>query len=946
MTKINVNENTTAEGQADIAPFLKYTFSSSVCPISNFNLNIKSTSKTKNDLAREYYNYINTTSTYNSEIFNSSIKNKTNDNLIKPVYSQVKFIGDNSNRVQFDYISLMTQLDENYKVLSHIANTINNEDFLDSTNLNIQAFQSLYSLQTMSRLDKSLSVISQPFNYSLGLYQQHEKIVPTLTSNFKVSINNFIYQTINNVFENKPINYQLFKDIFVKNDKLNSISISSLMLPNIIYEYQDQLYSYVPHASADIKINNFITSPAYNDNETTFKFIPEYYSGNNFSNDKKLKPTIWNYPFINVKVESTGKMSVNSQSMEDMSFGDPNLLFIDGNPSSIKYPTSHIYKTKIDLKKEIMIKKPDGLKTEEKEFDLSNKHYFTCVFKKNGYITYNPDKIGVYCKGAFKCNCEIGGGIGKDKTSDIYLFKYIDSNGREQTVPNIGEKNAPTGTFEAASTRGGQITNKNKYEVSPSSTAKISPKCVDVPSKYEGASHGCCKHKCKDESALWKYTKYDDLNTIKKNILNLGINFENPNEIKNCKKIDDLDKAINSARPYYTTTTKQTCEFKLGNALNQTQEDKIISSNAFTGNNKWYSSSFGALASDVYVYDDRFYYLVYKYFDANYKKICDVLVSEIINFFYEHPELLIVYRIQKGYLSYLLTKIENINPSTNLTLNFDGQKSKTVSKSACVLNLECPLIGAMVHSDTLNMTTYNDYISDSMDIQKISRIIKTNDGNVVLLNLPKSNDKNNIDTIYPNSITKFGNISSNNNVLPGIFVSDSANPLDFILGNSTNLAGTQALKIVDVNADNAQEKLNDLSKTVPGSLIVFDFDQIGSTNKYSENKITNDAISKAKGSKITQVFLPYTFLTKTELLDANGRGTGVIEFVFEYSTFPEKGINIIYYSKSETSTDKGNTYLERDSINYKNCFRYFKHYGGEYNYTHPVGRLVTNMNIN
>ena len=631
MSRINVNENTSSEGQADIAPFSKYTFSSTICPISNFNLNISLTSKTKNDLAKEYYSYIKKCPSYTSEIFKSEIKNKTNNDLIKPVFTQIKFIGNNNNQVQFDYISLMTQL-KDYKILSHIANTINNEDFLDSTNLNISALQSLYSLQTLSRLNKSLSVTSKTFHHSLGLYQQHEKILPSMTSNFKVLINDFIYQTINNVFENKSIDYQSFKNIFINNNKLNTITVSSLMLPNIIYEYQNQLYSYVPHALKNTKINNFISSPAYNTNETTFKFIPEYYAGDNFGDNERLKPTIWNYPFINVKVEPTGNMNVNSQSISDMNFMSPNILYTDTNPLSIKYPTFHKYKTDVNLNKQIMINKPEGAKIEKKEFVMSNtnKIYFSCTFKQNGYIIYNPDKIGVSCSA---CNCKNKGGIGTSVSSNIYSFEYYDNNNKKQTINNIGENDAPTGTFEAASTHEGQINNSNQYRVY-SSTAVINPQCVNVPSRYDNASHKCCSHRCKNESAIWTYTKYDDLSAIKNNILKLGINFENENEIRNCNDINNLNNAIRNAKPFYysTTQSRQTYEFKLGNSLNQTQINKIINSKAFTGNNKWYSSTFGTLTNDVYLYDDRFYYLVYKYFDTNYKKICDKFVSEIIDY--------------------------------------------------------------------------------------------------------------------------------------------------------------------------------------------------------------------------------------------------------------------------------------------------------------------------
>jgi hypothetical protein len=283
--------------------------------------------------------------------------------------------------------------------------------------------------------------------------------------------------------------------------------------------------------------------------------------------------------------------------------------------------------------------------------------------------------------------------------------------------------------------------------------------------------------------------------------------------------------------------------------------------------------------------------------------------------------------------------MKNIQPQSEPTLKFNS-KNNVINDSACIINLECPIIGALIHSDTLNLTTYNDYISDSLELSKmVSKVIDTNNDRIVLLKLPSTSNINNIDSLLPNSLTKFGQISSDNCTLPGIFVSDSANPLDFIIGDH------ESIQIVNVNADSPQNTLNNIQNQ--GSLIVFDFANIGSVNKYSNSSELNNAIKKAGGEMIGTIFLPYTLLLKQLLKDSNGKLTGEVEFMFEYATFKkiDSGINITYYRKAENKATESNTYLLRDNLKSENCFRYMKNYGGSYVITNPVGRLVTNINM-
>ena len=960
----------------DYSNLTKYNFTSSKCPITDFNIQ-KPTIQTftKEQLAAKYYQYVESNPKTNLlNKFKLELPVKTENDMIKPTNAKIVFNGTDS-KPQFDYISVFNNPDANWKILNHITSAISHFNFIDSTNPELPVYQSLCSLQDselLSSHDLDKPKTSTDLFSSYGLYGLHNNMTTSTVHNFKSSINDFIYQTIDrkfnksNKFSSQAEYYSLFNSLFTSDSKLKSSLVSSLILPNIINNIDDKidLYSKVPHAEKNTLFSNF-NDPKNPCNENIFgvNYIPSFYTSKSlqttFSTDNL---SAWNYPFVQSTVDASGNLNPNSTTgriNENLNLQSNFIIRDISQNSAVVFDDLHQYSlNKNYMNDKYLLEKPTTTTSQIdvpviKSAENYKRLYHSIVVEKVGTMTYNPKEKGAYCKG---CSRKYGSGHGDKYSVDVYKLIHRDENGKLlNEEDNIGKRNAPeTPKFEC----GDAIKEispdwMKKYDDNDSN--RTSEKKYTCCKKQNNQSKWCIVHNFGDPKII--------ADNVKSKLREWGVKTELSIDSISGSSIDSLNDSLKSLKPYREIQVapfskidgKNTYYYKFGNGLSAEEINMLKLSSTYATKKqdaiKTYSATFGALTTNVSIYDDRFFYILYKYYMTNKNMLCDILESEILKYFIKHPELLAIYRIQKGYLQYALTKLTTLSPTSNLSvIQFDSQDKETKEKIhavdnniSCFMNVETPIIGAMVHSNTLNMTDYNDYVSDSLTKFKV-KDFTTNDGKVIALDMDslKYMNVNNLDSIYQNSIRKFGNISANNLTLPGIFISDSGVPNDFIDGSNNTIM------FVDVEGKNAQATLDQISQINAGTLIVFNFETIGSFQKtgWSDNPELNKAISTAGSQNLMNFELPYVMLIKE--VKKSESNVNKIEYLFEYSTFRsntnENGIKVLYYRESENKSD-GNTYLSRDSLVSDNVFKFVKNYCGVFDQTHPFGRLITNYNV-
>jgi len=969
----------------DYSNLTKYTFTESKCPIQNFTFSSKTpiTKPSKEELAKQYYDFIDSSPKINNSNFKLELPKKTESDLIKPTNIRIQFNGDNS-LPQYDYISSFTNIPSNSKIINHITSAISHFNFIDSSNPSLPVYQSLCSLQDSELLsthsiDKPKNSIkeNQTLFSSYGLYGLHDGMTSSTVHNFKSKLNNFIYQTIDrkfnklNKYTQQNAYYSLFNDLFTKdNGKLKSSLVSSLIIPNIVNEFVD-VYKNVPHAISGTFFNNFLstTDPKMvcNKNKYGINYIPTFFTSHlkkTFSTDNLSG---WIYPFINSTVDTSGnlKPSVYAGPINENRNYSSNFISSDiVQSNNIVFDDKHQFKLNEKYKDGKYLLDEPEIKTNEIEIPkiVDYKHYVSHSISVRlvGEMTLNPNKVGWDCCnwGFKKCNKD---GKGSSFVTKVYRLVWSDAKGNIiKSKDNIGANGAPKAEYNG-------VWDGAKDSVSPEWMKDYVKDSVEYLTKDQTCNGSHFKY----DAYIGKYL--DNPPTIKKNVLNeinnwnrdfkeKNVEFEiTPTETNiNDSSIDSINKSLKNANlrvrvpPYTKINGKNTYYYTFGNGLDDDEIRKLKLSTTYATNKendiKLYSATFGALKHNTYIYDERFFYILHKYFTTNKNLLCDILESEILNYFLKHPELLAIYRIQKGYLTYALSKLQVLNPRQNLSVvQFDSQDEETKNKihsiegnTFCFMNIETPIIGAMVHSDTLNLLDYNDYISDSMTKFKVKEFL-TNDGKIIALDLNsnelKITNKNNIDSIYRNSIHSFGNISTTDLTLPGIFISDSGVPSDFIDGEHG------AIKFVNVDAENGQKSLDKLSETDIGTLIVFSFDSVGAFKKssWTDNPQLNEAISKAGSEQIMNIQMPYVMLLKQINPESKK-----IEYLFEYSTFNsaqnKNNIKVLYFRESENKGES-KTFLNRESLKMDNCFKFVKNYCGVYEQTNPFGRLITNYNV-
>ena len=955
-----------ASGSCDYAKGLtKYTYTSTdaselskLIPSFVFDVRANPNAKpTKNHLMAAYYKFTTNSQSCGKQFDGASLyyelPKKTKDMLIKPVNIKINFNTNKHGAIEFDYISHF-QANDGGKVVSEIVRTLSKSSFLANHEEKPDTIAVFRPDTSQESLMKCIGLVDI---HGAAITQNH-------IADFKTCVNRFITKTLQKALSKTYTSQQLteykqaFRDIFyTKDSKFKALVMTSQLLPNIINNLTtENVYKYVPHMSKGTFVNTFDTimsANQYNHKSTPLGQIPHIYWSSNFKSGKPPIST-WFHPFLKTTLKEDGTLIVDGGSYGSAFIGSSNMLSTTYDmPDIVYYNRSSKYKSPLDNVNwstyDILSKPeyPKGIKEEEEH--ITDQSYYTLInstknmsVEGTGSITYNVNRSGAYCGGRFDCQCKTGDGHGADMRVDTYKFVYYDVNGNRKEYLNIGKENAPwTAEFEYGN--GG----RNQCN-------------ADVPSNDKNGemsnptyrSYTCCKHGCHNESHNRKAKNWGDMQTISRNIRSTkfpGLVASGLSRLSTYTSRRSLNTALADIHSQIISTQKG--DYYFGNWLSEDECKKLKNVKSYVCSKsqpqaKWYSATFGKMMYDVYVYDDRFYYIIHKFFTTNADTLLDIFETEVLQQFYRHPELMMVYRCQQGYVKYMSSKLveQKQTLSVNTSALMGEQESSTTVEglTTTYMNIESPFTGALIHSDTLNILDYNDYMSNSINVEQlvdISKTHQTNEGAVVVLDSDKiqMTTLNNIDDMFANSFIKFGNVSSNNVSLPGLYISDSADPLDFIYGNKN------AISFVNVDSDNVMKSVNEYAR---GSVLVFTFKSLQQLDtKYSDNTALNVALKNAGGEVLQAMYLPYTSLIrKPDVLSESSASipTGVINLVFTYSTQGHNAIEVMHYNKSENVISDGTTYLSHEAMRLKGCFKFVKQWGGIFEKTNVLGRLMPN----
>lgn len=903
----NIPKNT----DADISNITKINFGNDKCPITDFKItSLKFKSPNASKLSKAFYNVENFNTT--SKDFTISTRQKITE-LVKPIECKINFESDFS----FNYLNQLSNLEaSNYKILGNILNLYKSDNFI--VNDNSYAYEGLTN--------------SNKFYQSIGLNQIHNC---DYSDEFITLINRFINETIKRIFKYKSSGsskvqgfstsalsdneyYTLFKNIFMNSsdNKIKSWTVSSLLLPSIINKYtSDNIYDLVPKLSNDYYINK----------DTQSVFYPNILNGSVSSRNINS----WNYPLISANINySSGLLKVNENN--NLSNPTNNLLSFKTSNDIIKFEKIYNFDYKndnqIDLNK--LISSTDKIKTETKTFNYTKD--INIEIRNIGTIIINDNNVGNYC-GTWGITREHGRGHGSERKEYPYYRIYVDNKSSIDLFDISASKdNFSYISGEGWSDRPGFTIKDNVKNTTQVISVK---KCIDI--KYivdDGSRKFTCNGKSHNERNLTAKVPVNLKNALQWMYNNtklfsklIGIDFEFTEKIDIGNipiNLNSINAALKVLKPKMIVTKSGT--FNLGNNLSDKDKSTIINDYAYSCESKTvknYSMIFEKLINPIYVYDDRFYYYITKYFENNYINLCKCLEYEIYDALLLRPDLLIPYRIQQGYLNYILNK------------RFNGNTW---------INMECPIIGTMMHSDTTNMTEYNDYISIQNIDLNTSKIINTNDGIVVTkIEIPSEVGKNALDSVTNIIFNKFGNISDNN-ILPGIFMNDSSNPSDYI--SEDNIISP--LFATNVDSSDPAKTYEELCESQQGSLVVFYIKDLINKGIYSDNDNINDSITKANSEKLNNLSFPYVCLIKE--ISNSSNSSNIIKYALRFSTMKNGNVDMIYYRQSEKYINDGNTYINYEhSISQNNqIIRFVKNYCGIFEKSTPFGKLRANNVIN
>ena len=270
--------------------------------------------------------------------------------------------------------------------------------------------------------------------------------------------------------------------------------------------------------------------------------------------------------------------------------------------------------------------------------------------------------------------------------------------------------------------------------------------------------------------------------------------------------------------------------------------------------NSYVAANYILTKDTIYRFDDRIL-LVWKNYLINFAKdFAAQLQGEVQSFYTKHPELLLPFRLNAGYMKFIQSKI-----FTNA--NVSGY-----------YNIECPLTpNIMLNAYDKGTMGQNLILAENpigKELQLVDYRIGDEPRKFVYKLYNNKTTKIGLHSIYQNLLESFAFSFSREGAIerltiPYIKIPDTTDPNDYLNKNLFNVASIQTDKITQL-AENSHALIFDISK-ISGST---DF-------KFTDNKELNDAITKA-GTKNTIPFtIPLVFVH---------RQNGIIEFIFDGAT--------------------------------------------------------------
>lgn len=308
--------------------------------------------------------------------------------------------------------------------------------------------------------------------------------------------------------------------------------------------------------------------------------------------------------------------------------------------------------------------------------------------------------------------------------------------------------------------------------------------------------------------------------------------------------------------------------------LKLTKETMSFTSDG-TAKNTYVSANYIKTKDTIYRFDDRIL-LVWKNYLINFANtFASQLQEEVQSFYTKHPELLLPFRLNAGYMKFIQSRV-----FTNA--NISGY-----------YNIECPFTPNIMLNMYDKQTIEQDLIIADNPIGKDVQLVNYQIGNeqrkYVYKLYNNKTTKIGLHSIYQNLLESFAfSFSREGSIerltIPYIKIPDTTDPNDYLNKNLFNVASIQTDKITNL-AENSHALIFDISK-ISG---LTDF-------KFSDNKELNDAITKA-GTKNTISFtMPLIFVN---------RQNGIIEFIFDSASSSGNVQMKVCRKENSTSTAVG-----------------------------------------
>ncbi len=298
--------------------------------------------------------------------------------------------------------------------------------------------------------------------------------------------------------------------------------------------------------------------------------------------------------------------------------------------------------------------------------------------------------------------------------------------------------------------------------------------------------------------------------------------------------------------------------------------------NSTVAQSKYIAANYIKLKETIYKFDDRIMLLWKMYLMKHANELAAKLKSEIQSFYTCHPELLLPFRLNVGYLSFIRSKIFT-------TANVTGY-----------YNIECPLtphiLLSMYDRHTMDKIIHSAINPLNKDTMKIVPYKLGTSDRVFVHSLYAAKGNNiGIDAIYQNLLESFAFTFSKTGsqeklVIPYIKVPDCTDPQDYLNKNLFEVNAVQSEKITEL-AEKSHALLFDISKICDHAAF-----------KFSDSDALNKALKKA-GTKETVHFTVPIILVH--------RQNGVISFIYDGATTKNNVQMLVCRNESSTTTSIG-----------------------------------------